>query len=218
MPAYTAILFDLDGTLLDSIPLIVESFEHAFVAVGRTPPSRDQILKGVGTPLGAYFARWVDEPDVLGALVAQYRAYNLAHHDRRVSAFPGVVDMVAGVRHAGCRTALVTSKNHATARRGLDVMGLAAAFDLVIGCDDVVRPKPDREPVDRALAQLGQVRPGEALFVGDSLHDLESGHAAGVATAAALWGPFDREHLAAGSPTYWLDTPADLLALLDAER
>jgi pyrophosphatase PpaX len=214
MTTYSVLLFDLDGTLLDSVPLIVESFEHAFLALGRTPPPRDEILRGVGTPLSAYFARWTADPAEHEALVAGYRAFNLAHHDARVSAFDGVVGLVEDLRRAGCRTGIVTSKNHQTARRGLEVMGLADAFEVVVGCDDVRRPKPDREPVDVALERLRWHDRVAVLFVGDSLHDLECGRAAGVATAAALWGPFDREHLARGEPTHWLESPDDLREVL----
>lgn len=210
MTTYSVLLFDLDGTLLDSVPLIVESFEHAFFALGRIPPPRDEILRGVGTPLSAYFARWTADPAEHEALVARYRAFNLAHHDARVSAFDGVVGLVEDLRRAGRRLGLVTSKNTSTAKRGLDVMGLTEAFEVVVGCDDVRRPKPDREPVDVALERLRWRDRAAVLFVGDSLHDLECGRAAGVATAAALWGPFGRDELARGEPTHWIESPDDL--------
>ena len=81
---------------------------------------------------------------------------------------------------------------------------------------DVQRPKPDPEPVMLSLASLDLAAP-DALLVGDSLYDLLAGRAAGVDTAAALWGPFDRERLAEGRPNYWLETIDQLLALLSVE-
>ena len=96
--------------------------------------------------------------------------------------------------------------------RGLKVAGLEAAFGVIVGADDVKHPKPHPEPVLSALQQVG-AQPGEAVFIGDSRHDLESGRAAGVKTAAALWGPFDRAHLADLEPDYWLKHPDDILAL-----
>lgn len=204
-----AVLFDLDGTLLDSVPLILDSFLHTFAACGIPHPGDDVLRHGLGIPLRSYFAQWATGPEQMERMIAVYRDYNLSNHDARVSAFPGVVDMVRQVRAGRWATALVTSKNLSASERGLALVGLSGTMDAIVTCDDVQRPKPDREPVDVALARLG-VTAESAVFVGDSLHDLESGHAAGVRTAAALWGPFNREELAAGEPDYWLQQPADL--------
>lgn len=96
--------------------------------------------------------------------------------------------------------------------RGLVRASLEDAFDVVVGADDVTHPKPHPEPVQVALERLG-ASASDAVFVGDSRHDLVSGRAAGVKTAAALWGPFDRSHLADLEPDYWLETPRDLSLL-----
>ena len=202
-------LFDLDGTLLDSVPLILESFVHTLAACGFPHPGDAVLRHGLGIPLRSYFAQWADGPEQMDRMIAIYRDYNLSNHDARVSAFPGVTEMVREVRARRRATALVTSKNRSASERGLALVGLAGTMDAIVTCDDVERPKPDRQPVDVALSRLGATA-GSAVFVGDSLHDLESGHAAGVRTAAALWGPFNREELAAGAPDYWLQQPADL--------
>lgn len=209
-----AVLFDLDGTLLDSVPLILDSFRHAFAVCGHVLPPPAELSRAIGIPLRSFFASLGKTEAELNSLVAVYRAFNLAHHDERVRAFPGAVEMVNDVRRRGFRTALVTSKSRSTAARGLEVMGLAGAMDAIVSCDDVTRPKPDPEPVARASTLLG-VEPARAVFVGDSLHDLHSGRLAGVYTAAALWGPFGRADLEPGAPDYWLETPADLQALLE---
>jgi len=130
-----------------------------------------------------------------------------------VTAYPGVVEMVLAIRTAGLRTGLVTSKNRPGAFRGLKLIGLAEAMDLVIGADEVENPKPHPEPIERALSRLGAA-PDRTIYVGDSIHDMEAGRAAGVRTGAVLWGPFGREHLAPTAPDHWLERPADLLALL----
>lgn len=213
-PAGTrAVLFDLDGTLLDSVPLILDSFRHTFERVGLPRPDEATLTYGLGIPLRSYFGRWVSRPEQVEEMIAIYRDFNLGLHDERVSAFPGVVEMVDAVRAGGRRVAIVTSKNRAASERGLRRIGLIDAIDVIVSCEDVVRPKPDREPVDRALEWLG-TSSGAAVFVGDSLHDLASGRAAGVRTAAALWGPFGRAELAVGLPDYWLERPSDLLPLL----
>jgi pyrophosphatase PpaX len=215
MPPFSTVLFDLDGTLIDSLRLILDSYHHTLRE--HRLPARDDAywLRGVGTPLRVQFSDYAADPPLLERLVATYREYNLAHHDRMVTRYEGVTEMLTAVRKAGARTALVTSKNREGAIRGLRLLGLEPFLEVLVCADDVVRPKPDREPVDKALALLGTTAP-EAVFVGDSIHDIHSGHAAGVATAAALWGPFGRAELAASAPEYWLDAPADLLTLIGA--
>jgi pyrophosphatase PpaX len=98
------------------------------------------------------------------------------------------------------------------ALRGLRVAGLEDAFQVIVGADEVIHPKPHPEPVLMALERLGAPAAG-AVFVGDSRHDVECGRAAGVKTAAVLWGPFDRAYLEDLEPDYWLETPADLTLL-----
>jgi pyrophosphatase PpaX len=206
-------LFDLDGTLIDSVRLILDSYHHTLAAHGIPPRSDEEWLRGVGTPLTAQFAEWKDQ-GMLEALVATYREYNLAHHDRMVTVYPGVAAAVEAVRRAGRATGLVTSKNRTGALRGLAVAGLETLMDVLVCADEVTNPKPHPEPVEKALSLLG--RPAAtAVYVGDSIHDMVAGRAAGVRTAAALWGPFGREHLEGATPAYWLDSPADLVKLLD---
>ena len=95
----------------------------------------------------------------------------------------------------------------------LRVAGLDGAMDVMICVEDVHHPKPHREPVDRALAELGAA-PDTAVFIGDSVHDMNAGRAAGVPTAAALWGPFPRADLAATEPTHWLASPEEIVPLV----
>ncbi len=213
MPAYQTVLFDLDGTLIDSVDLIVDSYLHTFRTHGLPESSREQILAGLGRPLRSIFGEWTDDPVTMDAWIATYRAYNLGHHDARVTAYPGAVAMVRRIRAAGCRTGLVTSKNRGGAIRGLALVGLEDAIEVIVGADDVTQPKPHPEPVERALARLGMPATG-CLFVGDSHHDVFSGRDAGVHTAGVTWGPFDRAHLEAAAPTYYCDTPEALLALV----
>jgi pyrophosphatase PpaX len=214
MAAIQTVLFDLDGTLIDSIRLILDSYHHTLAAHGVPPRTDEDWLRGVGTPLSVQFAEWNDDLGKLEAMVATYRAYNLAHHDRMVTVYPGVVAAVEAIRAAGRRTGLVTSKNRQGALRGLTLVRLEALMDVLVCADEVTNPKPHPEPVEKAVALLG-ADPATTVYVGDSIHDMVSGRAAGVRTAAALWGPFGREHLEFAAPDYWLETPADLLALLD---
>jgi|SRR6185437_3489896 len=212
MPAYSTVLFDLDGTLIDSIGLIVDSFHHTTDAFGLPRQPDAAWLAGVGTPLASAFAPWARDEAMLVELVATYRAYNLDHHDARVRAFPGAREAVLELRAAGVRLAVVTSKNRSGTERGLRAAGLSGVIEVLVCSEDVTRHKPHREPVDRAVSLLGADR-GATLFVGDSVHDLHAGRAAEVRTGAALWGPFARAALEPGEPSHWIASPRDVVAL-----
>jgi pyrophosphatase PpaX len=213
MATIRTVLFDLDGTLIDSLRLILDSYHHTLAQHGFPARTDTEWLKGVGTPLRVQLAEWQDDRGTLEAMVATYREYNLEHHDRMVTVYPGVLDAVREIKALGLQTGLVTSKNRQGALRGLTLVGLEALMDLLVCADEVTNPKPHPEPVLKAVSLLG-ADPATTVYVGDSVHDMNSGRAAGVLTAAALWGPFDRDHLRAAEPDYWLEEPAGLVKLV----
>ncbi|HYK81596.1 MAG TPA: HAD-IA family hydrolase [Gemmatimonadales bacterium] len=210
--ALATFLFDLDGTLIDSIELILRSYRHTMRTHRGYEPPDDVWMTGLGTPLWVQFRHFSDDPAEIEAMVATYRAYNLAHHDAMVRPYAGVVDAVRTLRKRGKVLGLVTSKMRSGALRGLRVAALEDAFDVIVGSDEVTHSKPHPEPVLTALERLGAPA-SAAVFIGDSRHDIECGRAAGVRTAAVLWGPFDRTHLADLAPDYWLERPQDLTLL-----
>lgn len=213
MTTYRTVLFDLDGTLIDSIALILASYHHTLAAHDR-PPLPDAVwLAGVGTPLRVQLQQAATSPEDLEQLVATYRAFNLANHDAMVRPFAGIGALARDLRAAGLRTGVVTSKTREGTQRGLRLVGLETEMEVLVCADDVTRPKPHPEPVHRAVAALG-ADPASTIFVGDSIHDLHSGRAAGVRTGAVLWGPFSRPELEPAAPDHWLEHPGDLRKLL----
>lgn len=208
-----AVLFDLDGTLIDSIELILNSARYAFEKRTRTCPSDAEWLDGVGIPLATMFARYAMDPSDTTAFIDAYREYQSAHHDRLVRCYAGVVETVRGLHEQGHPLAVVTSKSDRLALRGLSYVGLAQYMATIVGTESSTRHKPDPEPVRVALERVARV-PENAVFVGDSVHDMEAGNAAGVTTVAALWGPFSRSQLAPSRPDYYLDRISELPALL----
>jgi pyrophosphatase PpaX len=130
-------LFDLDGTLIDSIELILRSYRHTMkIHRGIEPP--DHIwMAGLGTPLWVQFRTWTEDEAEIRAMVTTYREYNLAHHDALVRPYDGVVPRVRALKTGGGRLGLVTSKMREGALRGLAVAELADVFDAVVGSDDV---------------------------------------------------------------------------------
>jgi pyrophosphatase PpaX len=209
-----AVLFDLDGTLIDSIELILNSARHAFAGRNGHVPGDTEWLSHVGTPLATTFRRYARDEDDVEALITKYREYQLANHDRLTSAYGTVVETLTALRAAGHQLGIVTSKTEWLARRGLEHVGLGGHFDVIVGCDTCDLHKPDPGPVLFALRALAR-EPADAVFVGDSVHDMLAGNAAGVATIAALWGPFSREDLAASEPKHYLERISELPALLE---
>lgn len=212
-PRRPTILFDLDGTLIDSIELILNSARYAFEKLGRVAPPDSEWLAGVGIPLFTMFGRYARDKEDVGVLIATYREYQFANHDRLTRCYDNVVDTVKTLKARGHEIGIVTSKSEALALRGLAHVGLARYMDTIVGCDGSTRHKPDPEPVQIALTRLG-CAPSDALFVGDSVHDIIAGNAAGVRTVAATWGAFKRSDLESASPSLYLDNVSALLEIV----
>ncbi len=210
---FHAVLFDLDGTLIDSTRLIIESYHHTMRVHRGATLSDAEWIRGLGTPLRVQFRRFTDDADEIQRMIATYREWNLTHHDEMVRAFPDAVTAVTSLKAAGARLGIVTSKNRHGVERGLGLCGFDGLFDAIVTCDDLEASKPDPAPVLAALARL-DVPAASTLFVGDSPHDIAAGRDAGTRTAACLWGPFDRETLAAERPDYWLDSFRELPPLV----
>lgn len=206
-------LFDLDGTLIDSIDLILASMRYAFDKCEAPVPSDEEWLTGVGIPLRTMFERYATSDEAIDRFIAAYREHQFANHDSLVRCYDDVPHGVAALKARGHPLAVVTSKTVALAQRGLEHVGIAEHFETIVGCDSCARHKPDPEPVLTALDRLGY-EPHEAVFVGDSVHDILAGNAAGVVSVAALWGPFSRQQLAIATPGMYVERIGDLLEVL----
>jgi pyrophosphatase PpaX len=211
--AVRAVLYDFDGTLADSTELIMRCYRHTMAThLGQCPPDQEW-LAGFGTPLEAQIAKFARSADEGVAMLATYRAYQDSIHDELLRPFPGAAETVAELERRGIALAIVTSKHRRATLRGMGLCGITDHFDVIVTPEDVSNPKPHPDPVRVALEQLG-VLPEQALFVGDSPHDMASGRAAGTRTAAALWGPFPREALLAERPDVLLHRQQDVLELV----
>lgn len=216
MARFSTWLFDLDGTLIDSEALIMSSFRHTMRTHLGTVPPEAEWRAGFGTPLRPQLARFAQGEHQVVEMTATYRAHNLEHHDRLVRIFAGIRPVVETLHERGVRLAIVTSKNRTATDRGLRHCELARFFDVRVTSDDVTEHKPKPAPVLEALARL-DAPADRTVFVGDSPADCLAGRAAGVTTAAALWGPFGREALERHRPDHWLESPGEILRLAGAE-
>ena len=211
------ILFDLDGTLIDTTDLILRSFAHAFDRhyPGRLP-AREALIATFGRSLPATLremaadAGEADPEARTIELLETYREYQHVHHDVMIRPFPGVPDMLRALSRDGQRLGLVTSKMEGFARRGLRVCGLDVHFEIAVFHDDTPRHKPAPDPLLLAAAR-GGVDPRRVIYVGDSTHDVVAGRAAGMRTVSVLWGPFPRAVLEAEHPDHLVASPQELV-------
>ena len=210
---WDAVLFDLDGTLADTTELIMQAFRHTMLAHFGEEGSDDEWLALLGMPLRVQMRKFGRSDEEADAMVQTYVSFQHTVHDEMVDTFPGVLDVVERLKSRGTRVAVVTSKANKIAHRTLACCGLGGVFETVVTVDDVAKGKPDPDPVHLAMARLGLDRPEGVVFLGDSPYDVMAGRAAGVFTAAALWGPFERAKLQEVDPHFFLESPAELLSL-----
>ena len=210
---FSVCLFDLDGTLIDSGPMILASMKHAAQTVlGRDIPE-EVLAAAVGGPGLVAQMRALD-PERVDDLVAVYRAHNEPLHDE-LEAFWEVVEVLPRLRAEGRRLGIVTAKRHASVQLAFDQLpGLEANFDVIIGAEDTARHKPDPEPLLAALERL-DAAPHEAAYVGDSPFDIRAAKAAGMHAVAVSWGGIHGpEALEREEPDVLVRHAEDLLAAL----
>jgi pyrophosphatase PpaX len=200
----------MDGTLVDTIGLILRAFHETFTALGVPDREDPELLALIGKPLWAQMR--IFDPSRVDELCATYQSNYEKFHDELARAFPGVEETLAELERRGHVLGVVTSKRRVTAQPGLAYFGLDGYFQAIVTANDTERHKPEPDPVLKALEMLG-CQPGSAAYVGDSVYDIECGNAAGVLSVAALWGPFPRDLLATRRPGAFAEKPEDLLGL-----
>jgi pyrophosphatase PpaX len=210
---FRIVLFDLDGTLIDSGAIILASMQHAVRTVlGREiPPAELQMSIG-GQGIVAQMT--AIDPDHVDELLDAYREHNDGLHET-LEAFDELLALLPGLKAEGRRLGIVTAKRHRTVDLALDRFpALASAFDVVVGFEDTTTHKPDPEPVLLALERLAGT-PQEAVYVGDSPFDIGAAKAAGVFAVAVSWGGIHAdERLLAEEPDAFVHTPEELLGVL----
>jgi len=220
-----AILFDLDGTLIDSTDLILQCFQYSWETVCGYYHSREALVQTFGTPLRAAMHRLLlaskngdhsaeGDIDLVDQLLAEYRSYNVTNHDLLARPFEGTGEVLAELRRRGYLIAVVTSKSRELGLRGLRLCALDGLIDSAIFLEDTDVHKPHPEPILAALQRLGEPSHA-AVYVGDSRHDIVAARAAGVRTVAALWGPSPRSELERERPDFTAEAINNLLEIFN---
>lgn len=209
MKAHTVVLFDIDGTLLDSEELIISSYEHALRGIGMTV-ERPQLKQLMGIALHQAYLSLVPDgkPEDLVSAHRHFTYENL----HLIQPYPGLEHMLQTLQARGYKLGAVTNR---TPMPGVDMFSnscLGKYLEVVVTANDVVNPKPHPEPVLKAISQF-QARPQEAVLVGDSPADIMAGKAAGVTTVGAVYGTFGPE-IHSHNPDYIIHSLHGLLELL----
>jgi len=211
----TTVLFDLDGTLVDSIELIVSAAMNAFASRAGPSPSEAQIRNTIGRPLPTTFGPWLVDDNDLPFLIAKYREYQLEHHDRMTCAYDGIATAVSELHSSGCRMGIVTSKVGFMAQRALDHCDLAHYMQCLVASDSTAKHKPEPDPVLLALEKLGSTA-DETIYVGDSPYDMQAARAAGVHALGVTWGAFTADTLREAGADSVIEQPSALTPYVTA--
>ena len=208
MAAFPVVLFDLDGTVVDSGAIILASMRHATREVLGIEPEDSELMQAVGGPgLEAQMAAFA--PDRVEELVTVYRAHNEPLHDE-LEACEGMEDVIVRLHEDGVRVGVVTAKRRSTVDLAFARLRVGHLFETVVGGDETEKHKPDPEPLLLAARRLG-VAPQDCAYVGDSPFDIRAAKAAPMYSVAVTWGRIhDREKLEAERPAAIVDTAEEL--------
>lgn len=209
----TTLLFDFDGTLLDTNELIAQTFLSVLGEHFPGEYGREDVLHFIGPSLEQTFTKIA--PGKVSELSDQYRRLNRTLHDELVSEYDGVAETLRTLKSRGLKMAIVSTKREETILHGLKLMGVHDVFDVLVALDHVQNPKPHPEPLELALRLLDADQQG-ALMIGDNSHDIEGGKNAGVRTAGVAWTAKGEEFLASFEPDFMLQHISDLLELTKA--
>lgn len=224
MGGYDPVIFDLDGTIVDTVELIRRSFRYATRRVLKKELPDREIMAYVGQPLMTQMVQL--SPQHAQELYDVYRAYNHRVHDEFIRGYAGIDEALAGLREAGKRLGLVTSKSADTTKMAFRAVGLEQHFDVVVTASDTTEHKPRPAPILLCLERLGAGRERlgagrerlgagheRPIYIGDSPYDVAAGKAAGIATAAVTWGLFSADDLADAGPDHLLTRPDEIVAV-----
>jgi HAD superfamily hydrolase (TIGR01509 family) len=216
-PPLEVVLWDVDGTLIDTTALIVNALDETFRQYTGVSVPPEELRALIGIPVEKQMA-YLGDPASFGTTAFEMGETLIRLYERRREQehpIPEALDALIYFKRQGVRTALVTSKNDEELANTLPRLGISAYCDEIISADRVAPDfKPHPRPVLLALELLGVADPRRAVFIGDSVYDMQSGARAGVRTAAVLWGAATEAMLRAENPDYVIARPDELISTL----
>jgi len=210
-----AVFFDLDGTVLDTNELILQSFRHAFTTRLNITVPDETILTFFGEPLHYSMSKYSDDVE---PLLETYREFNWKHHDSMVEPFHGTVEALKELREMGLYLGIITSKRRNVAMKGIDLFDLAKYFDVIITPEDTEEHKPKAGPLLKACELLGIEDPSTTMMVGDSTYDILCGKNANASTVAVRYSKISLDILKSVSPDFLVDSLLEIPGIVKGFR
>jgi pyrophosphatase PpaX len=205
-------IFDLDGTLVNNLDLIVKSYNFALSEIEDRTFSRKEVFSLFGPTLEEMIEAAVPKREAKAA-TQRYHDYYRKHFRRYAKLYPGIRELISGLRNANIRVSIYTGSDARMTKATLEESGLRDDFQLVITADDVQRQKPDPEGLIRSTT-LMSADPGQTIYLGDAVRDIEASRRAGITSAAALWGFTNQSELKAHHPDFAFETASEALEQL----
>lgn len=205
------ILFDLDGTLVNTYELILQSFLYTLHQFGFDELKREDCYKFIGPTLLESFSSVA--PDKAEEMIHYYRTFNKKHHDKLVREFPGVLETIDTLSKQGYKLGVVSTKVREMVFKALDKTNLTPYFPVVITLDEVEKAKPDPEPLNKAMHLLG-AKPENTLMVGDSYHDILGAKNSGTGSVGVAWTIQGTDYLKKYNPDFLINDMRELLAIV----
>lgn len=212
---FKTVLFDLDGTILNTNELIVESFLHTLKDETDKVYTRQDIINNFGRSLVDQLREYTGQEEV-ERFIHKYREYNISRHDDLIAEFPNVGEVLGKLHENGIKLGVVTSKIRRTTMMGLERFGMIGFLSSIVTVDDVGSPKPHPEGIRKAMEELG-ADPETTLMVGDSQYDVLAAKNAGVKVAGVTWTAKGEDFLKQYGPDYMIKDMRDLLELCGIE-
>lgn len=215
MKHYSAVIFDLDGTLLDTLDDLADAVNEALVTYGYPKRTREEVRQFVGNGVRLLMHRALpggEENPQFEEVLATFRTYYASHSQCKTAPYPGILSLLSGLRERGVRVAVVSNKFDA-AVRDLCAHYFGGLVEVAVGESPEVPKKPAPDTVYRAMRLLG-VAPADCVYVGDSDVDIRTAENAGIPCISVLWGFRDREHLLANGASAFAESTDALAALL----
>ncbi|MDD3290301.1 MAG: HAD-IA family hydrolase [Eubacteriales bacterium] len=211
---YKAVLFDFDGTIMDTNDIIIQSWQHTFRAVEGAERPLSAITPSFGEPLSLTMSKLFPDRDT-EEMVNTYREYQRKVYKEKIHMFPGVAELISELKTRGYLMGIVTSRLWESTTQGLYKFDIAHLFDAVVSAEDTTVHKPDPTPCLICLEKLG-MKPHEALFVGDSKFDVLCARNAGVQSVLVGWSICVTEEQKEGiyKPDHFIEKPGELLEIL----
>ena len=185
MQKIDTVIFDFDGTVMDTNNVILNSWQHTFRTLENREEKPETIIKTFGEPLELTMKNFF--PDVpVEESIAIYRSYHYDNFGKLISVFPGMKELIRELKDKNYKLGLVTSRLRKTTMQGLEAYDLLPYFEVIVTADDTTKHKPDPEPLNIALEKLGAA-PENSVMVGDTMFDILCARNAGVKSVLVSW-------------------------------